>query len=61
MNRRDKRHMKRLAQANPFYSAAITKKRMANAKQMAEYERLAKERGVPVARVIAEALQETEQ
>ena len=53
MHRRDKRHMKKLAKANPYYSTAITKKRISDGKKMAEYERLAKEQGVPVSRIIA--------
>lgn len=61
MHRRDKRHMKKLAKANPYYSTAITKKRISNGKKMAEYERLAKEQGVPVSRIIAQALEETDQ
>jgi L-alanine-DL-glutamate epimerase-like enolase superfamily enzyme len=52
----DRKRLKSLEKKNKFYSRGATKKRAANASKMAEYERLAKQRGVPVARVIAEAI-----
>ena len=41
---------------NKFYTRGSTKRRIKNGSKMFEYERLAKERGVPVSRVIAEAI-----
>ena len=41
---------------NKFYTRGSTKRRIKNGSKMVEYERLAKERGVPVSRVIAEAI-----
>ena len=52
----DRKRLEILEKQNRFYSRGTTNKRTANAIKMAEYERLAKERGVPVARVIAEAI-----
>ena len=43
-------------ETSKFHTRGRTKRRMIGGSKMAEYERLAKERGVPVSRVIAEAI-----
>jgi hypothetical protein len=53
---KDKKRMKKIELENKYYGRGSTRRRMQNGAQMAEYERIAKERGVPVARVIAEAI-----
>ena len=56
MHRRDRKRMKELEKNNKSYSRGVTNRKIQNAHKMAEYEKLAKERGVPVSRVIAEEL-----
>ena len=56
MHSKDRKRMKKIEKNNKFYSRGVTNRKIQNAHKMAEYEKLAKERGVPVSRVIAEEL-----
>jgi len=51
---RDQERLKKIELENKFYSRANTNRRIKNGAKMAEYERIAKEMGVPIARVIAD-------
>lgn len=56
MHSKDRKRMKKIEKNNKFYSRGATSRKIQNSHKMAEYEKLAKERGVTVSRVIAEEL-----